>query len=225
MLKDQNGAVQSLAFSPDGKTLAAGNDDMTVLFYDVTGDKPKERVRFKVDKASGGVKALFYAPDGKSLVLGTGNGIIRLLDLTADKPKEVGKEGKVRGGFILPSSLSPDGKLLAIDDRDMGKSPRFFEVTAEGLKPAPAAKENLKDLGVLTYSPDGRILAAATKGGRVLLFDDKGEKTLMDKQRSGHFEGSLAFNPMPPGKDDLILVVGDWSGGNIYLYHLGKSKP
>jgi WD40 repeat protein len=223
-LKDQSLAVQSLALAPDGKTLVSGSDDMTVLFYDLTGDKPKERARFKLDKASGGVKALFFAPDGKSLVLGTGNGVIRLLDVTGEKPKEVGKEAKVRGGPILPSALSPDGKLLVIDDRGIVKSPKFFEVSADGFKAPTSPTEDLKDLGALCWSQDGRILAAATKGGRVLLFDSAGEKTLMDKQRSGHFEGSLAFHPMPPDKDALVLVVGDWSNGKIYLYRVGK-KP
>ncbi len=55
--------VNSIAFSPDGKTLAAGSDDGTVRLWDVAvGD---ELSRF--EGHSSGVRAVAFSPDGKTL--------------------------------------------------------------------------------------------------------------------------------------------------------------
>ncbi|GIW82086.1 MAG: hypothetical protein KatS3mg105_3893 [Gemmatales bacterium] len=58
--------VRALAMSPDGKTLAASNDDNSIDLYDVASGKPRAKLTAHTDW----VTALCFSPDGKLLASG-----------------------------------------------------------------------------------------------------------------------------------------------------------
>jgi len=66
--------VQSVAFSPDGQTLASGSWDRTIrLWHVATGH---ELLCFKGQ--SHGVNAVAFSPDGRTLAAGLHDGGVRL---------------------------------------------------------------------------------------------------------------------------------------------------
>jgi len=67
--------VRSVAFSPDGRTLAVGQQDGNILYWDTTARRIREIVR----ATRPGINALAYSPDGKILAAGCQDGTVKML--------------------------------------------------------------------------------------------------------------------------------------------------
>ena len=75
-LKGHTDWVNSIAFSPDGQTLASGSWDMTVKLWDVTRQPkaPKATLSYH----GGGIQSVAFSPDGSRLASGSADRAIRL---------------------------------------------------------------------------------------------------------------------------------------------------
>jgi WD40 repeat protein len=77
-----NAAVTSVAFAPDGQTLATGSDDRTISLWDLANRNRPRRLGQPLTGHSGPVWSLAIAPDGHTLAAGSDDQTVSLWDLT-----------------------------------------------------------------------------------------------------------------------------------------------
>lgn len=96
--------IESLAFSPDGKTLASADFESTIQVWDVA-----TRKTVKTLKEAG--KFIVFSPDCKSLAVGGDGNEVKIWDLTTLKSRTIHERTPGLGPARV--YLSPDGKTLA----------------------------------------------------------------------------------------------------------------
>jgi len=154
--------INSVAFSPDGRTLASGSSDATVILWDIASRKP-------IGKPLAGHKDLIwsvaFSPDGGVLASGSEDGTILLWDVA--RRASLGKPLAGSGGWVLSLAFSPDGRILAAGHAD--GSVNLWDVVRRSSRDLPAGHE--EEVRSVSFSPDGKTLAAGSIDGTVLLWD------------------------------------------------------
>ena len=110
------GVTQSLAFSADGKYLAAGWKHGQVLVYDVAKRRELHRLKGHTDK----VLSVAFSPDGATLASGSQDTTVRLWDVKSGKELH---ELKGRTRMVLSVAFRPNGGLLAAGSYDDNSPP------------------------------------------------------------------------------------------------------
>jgi WD40 repeat protein len=95
-----------VAVSPDGKTVATGQNDKVVRIWDLASAREVESFRGHTDA----VTAVIYAPDGKTLYSGSLDQTVRRWDLADGRALSV---FQLQSG-VLGLAVSPDGRSLLI---------------------------------------------------------------------------------------------------------------
>jgi WD40 repeat protein len=98
------GTFSSVAFSPDGKTLAAGNWNQTVPLWNLATGRVVRRL-----KCAAVVDSVAFSPDGRRLVTGSGDGAVKLWDVGTGR-EILTLQGSKQDTWV---AFSPDGRRLA----------------------------------------------------------------------------------------------------------------
>ncbi|MGL5066157.1 MAG: CHAT domain-containing protein [Microcoleus sp.] len=103
-------SVYSVAFSPDGQTLASGGDKQPIKLWRLSNGELKSNLTGHTD----GVYAVAFSPDGKYLASGSADRTIKIWDLfTSETIHTLGHSDTI---YCL--AFSPDGQTLVSGSRD-----------------------------------------------------------------------------------------------------------
>ncbi|QVL32069.1 NB-ARC domain protein [Telmatocola sphagniphila] len=222
--------VESLAFSPDGKTLVSGSFQ-ELNIWDIDSGKLKKKLTGFADR----VTALDFSHDGKYLATGGGapteDGELRLYQ-TSDW-KLIQDIKPAHSDTVYAVQFSPDNTKLASSAAD--KFVKVFEVpSGKLLKSFEGHTHHVLDVA---WKSDGKALASAGADNVIKIWDyDKGEQIRTIQQAHTKQVTRLAFIGKTPtfmsvsGDNAFKLWNSDNGGmqrnysGNIdYLYALAIS--
>jgi serine/threonine-protein kinase len=213
----QQTSVDSVAFSPDGKTLAANDMDGVVYLWSV----PTRRVSRTLSQRTSASTTLAFSRNSKILAIGQDNDQVYLWN-----PATGHRTGALTGAgnaLITSVAFSPDGTMIAASDQD-GRTYLWNIATRRRVATLPDPHSNGVDAAA--FSPDGAMLATGDSNGNTYLWNlpastlagtltnPKGQVTarLTGESRTAVF--SVAFSP-----DGKTLATAD-TNGSAYLWRI-----
>lgn len=147
--------INSVAFAPDGRTLATGSNDQTVKVWDLaTGNE-----RATLTGHTRVVTSVAFAPDGKTLASASWDGTIKLWHLATGKELERSLQ---HTGSIWSVAFAPDGKLVASGGDD--ESVKLWNAETGQEHDTFAARGGIRSLA---FAPDGKTLAVTLHHARL----------------------------------------------------------
>ncbi len=80
-----------MAFAPDGRTLATGSDDQSVILWDVRDPARPQRIGPALTGHTDAVYSVAFAPDGHTLATGSDDSSVILWDVRDPaRPQRIG---------------------------------------------------------------------------------------------------------------------------------------
>ncbi|MEU9700949.1 WD40 repeat domain-containing protein [Streptomyces sp. NPDC047981] len=198
--------VRTVAFGPDGKTLATVGDDRTMRLWDVDAGKTRIIGREHTNE----VYSAAFSPDGRTLATGDADDTVRLWNTTTGESRAIQDEG---AGQVVSVAFSPDGRTLATGGTDTKVRLRDAK-TGELRKTLPGHTGLVYSI---TFSPDSSTLVSGGTDSTALMWDAATGGQLRKLDHPGPVY-SVAFNRVGTtvavgGVDGTVQLWDTASGG------------
>ncbi|NEU73800.1 protein kinase [Hassallia byssoidea VB512170] len=207
--------VNSIAISPDGNILVSGNDDKSIIFWDLNTFGAIANLQGH----SQAVKSVAFSPDGKLLATGSDDKTIKIWNV--DNFQEIFTlVGHSRA--VKSVAFSPDGKLLASGSWD--KTVKIWDVYS--FEEISTLTGHKLQVSAVAFSPQEKLLASASFDTTISLwklYANESQNQLKNRPHQtliGHARAVLtvAFSP-----DGQILATGS-DDNTIKLWEVNTGK-
>ena len=149
-------SITSVAFSPDGKTLASGSAAGMLRLWDAENGQLKATLKEHTAR----VTSVAFSPDGKTIASGgdLDDGLIWLWDVDTGRRRAALEGHEVA---VLSVAFSPDGKTLA-SGGGWGDAIWLWDVNTG--QPQATLEGHTETVYSVAFSPDGKTLAGGGGG-------------------------------------------------------------
>jgi WD40 repeat protein len=206
--------VQAIAFTRDGKLLAAEDTSYTVAIFDAaTGARLRELPTDKSVPSVGisWVYSIAFSPDGRWLASAVDDKTVRIWDVaTGAKIRDL--SGPRRP--VIYTAFSPNGELVATGNDE--KSIQIWNVASGA--PTSTLAGHKKVINAVAFSPDGKLLASASGDKTIRLWHTATGKHI--RTLSGH---QAAVSSISFSADGRWLASGSWDK-TVRIWNVANGK-
>ena len=215
--------VESIAFSPDGRTLAASGIDRNVHLWDASRWNEGRLSEPAILSHDASVAAMAFSPDGQTLATAAGNSFT----IWARDPS-YRRQFERTGNSYNALAFSPDGGSLALGAEDGTIQLWEMPVAAERRR----IRGHTGSVKSLAFSPDGKTLASGGEEGRVVLWDAvKGTQSRVLIEGGAEPIKAVAFSPdgravgvAVPFSEAMAVILFDAGSGAIRKQLFGHPR-
>ena len=195
-LTGHSNPVRSVAFSPDGRTLASGSDDNTIKLWNVQS----QRQITTLTGHSNHVRSVAFSPDGQTLASGSVDKTIKLWEVQSQR-----QIATLTGhsDYVWSVAFSPDGRTLASGSHD--QTIKLWDVQSQRQIATLTGHSNY--VRSVAFSPDGQTLASGSVDKTIKLWEVQSQRQIATLTGHSDYVWSVAFSP-----DGRTLASG--SGDN-----------
>ncbi|EAU82103.2 peptidase C14 [Coprinopsis cinerea okayama7 len=210
-IHSQHGGVYSVAYSPDGRSVAVGcSDGVVAVFNADTG----EYLLPPMQGHTSPVASVAFSPDGSCIASGCHGNTVRIWDAHSGKALFEPIQGHTKK--VTSVAFSPDGSRIASGSRD--NTVRIWSAhSGEALlEPMKGHTDGVRSVA---FSPDGTRIASGSEDHTICIWDAYSGKLLLDPmQEHAETVTSVAFSP-----DGSCIAIA-WGDDTIRIWdaHSGE---
>jgi WD40 repeat protein len=207
-LEGHSSRLWSVAFSPDGKTLASASEDNTIKLWNLESQKPIATLTGH----SSSVLSVAFSRDGLTLAAASADKTIKVWNLQSQKPIAT-LTGHSRE--VNSVAFSRDGLTLASASAD--KTIKVWNLQSQ--KAIATLTGHSREVNGVAFSPDGLTLASASADKTIKVWNLQSQKAIATLIEHSREVNGVAFSP-----DGLTLAAAS-ADKTIKVWNLQSQKP
>ena len=203
-------SLNTVAFSPDGKTVVSGQGYGGIILWDLESKEPIRTFPLPEDHPDD-IEIAAVSPDGKNIVSVDDLGRIRLWDVPSGKLMRTSARYRYSEDVL---AISPDGKSILSTLNSSSYQTLALVNLASGSS-IRTYKGHKNYVYALAFSPDGKTMVSGDKDGVIIMWNTERGGQIWTCE--GHTYAILSIAFSPDGKYIVSGAGNDEAGGEVKI--------